>query len=77
MGQTLTRDSGVTLEKRLTLHYSFIDCESCTNILHNSTDVHRDGRRCRHLALDDSIDELFLTSLRIALLQGNDFYLIR
>ena len=68
MGQTLARDSGVTLEERLTLHHCLINSESCTNILHDSTDIHRDSRGSRHLTLYDGIDELFLTTLRIALL---------
>ena len=58
------------------LHHSLVDSEGCTYVLHDGTHIHRNCGRRRHLATDHSIDELFLTSLRITLLQGNNFNLI-
>ena len=74
--QTFTRYRGVTLEQRLMLHHSLIDGKGRTNVLHNGTHVDRNSRRCRHLTLNDGINQLFLTTLRIALLQGHYLYLV-
>ncbi len=73
IGQALTSNCGIALEEGLALHHGLVDGEGCTYILHDGTHIHRDSGRRRHLATDHSIDELFLTSLRITLLKGNYF----
>ena len=76
MLQQLACHGGIALEQGLMLHDSFVHGKGCTYVLHDGSHVDRDSGRSRHLTADDSIDELFLTALRVALLQGDDLYLI-
>ena len=57
-------------------HHCLIDSKGCSYILHNGANIDGYGRRCGHLTVDNSINELFLTTLWVALLQGYYFYLI-
>ena len=76
MLQALACDGGIALEQRLMLHHSLIDGEGSAYVLHDSTHVDRNGRRSRHLTTDNSVDQLLLTALRIALGKRDDLYLI-
>ena len=70
--QAFTRHGGVALEQRLVLHHSLVDSVGRTHVLHDGTHVDGDGGRCRHLTTDDGVNQLLLTALRIALLQGDN-----
>ena len=74
ISKALTCYGGVTLKERLALHHCLIDSEGSTYVLNDGTHIHWDGWRCRNLTTDNGIDELFLTALRITLLQRNNLY---
>ena len=76
MCQTLTRDSGVTLEERLTFHHSLIDSEGCTYILYDSTYIYRNSWGSWYLTTNHGINQLLLTALWITLFQRNDLYFV-
>ena len=59
-----------TFEQRFVLLHSFIHSEGCTYVLHYGT---RRNRQCTgsHLTLNNGIDQLLFTALRIFHFQGN------
>ena len=74
--QFLTSNGGIALKQGLTLHNSLINGKGRTYVLHDGAHVDRNSGRGRHLTLDDSIYELLLTALRIALFQGHNLYVV-
>ena len=77
IGQALAGHGGITLEQRLALHHGLVDGIGRSDVLDDGTHVDGDGGRSRHLAVDDGIDELLLAALRVALLQGDYFDVVR
>ena len=57
-------------------HHGFIYGIGSTYVLDDGSNIDRYGRRCWNLTTDNGINQLFLTTLRIALLQGNHLYFI-
>ena len=58
------------------LHNCLIDSEGSTYILNYCSNIDRDGWRSRNLTVDNGINQLFFTTLRVALGQGNHLNLV-
>ena len=69
--QLLTGHGGIALEQGLVLHHGLVDGEGSAHILYDSTYVDRNSWGSRYLTTDNGVNQLLLTTLRIALLQGH------
>ena len=76
MSQLLTCDGRIAFEQRFVLHHGFIDGIGRPHVLYDSAHIDRDGWWCWYLTTDDGVDQLLLTSLRIALFQRHHFHVV-